>query len=560
MLFDTTLTTSIDRNAKMARDKLDPRDHHLWKSPGGMLYVKIAIPPEVRDRFPRSETGKVKDRITESLGTDSFMQARILRDQRLAHWQRAFARLATGAALTPEEMVTERQRVHRSTLHALLATPVTTFEDKQLDKMWVASHSIQAQQTSILVAEVTAEVRTIADEKYGVGIITEGSETWMEIWRLVARAKAKAFEDRLVVLFRSRNALNEFPSEPAMETGARSATGSEPHLPNNGNGGNLERFSVATEHYLTWLATNRKARPATVAEYKSKAECFTKFAKDPPIGAVTIEQAQDFLNEVAKDTKAATVNTYHFVCRAVFEHARTERHKFSGDNPFSFQRRKAEAKSKAKFTIDELNQLFNSPTFTERETKPKTYGVASALPWATLIALYSGAGLEEVAQLRPKDIRQENGNGWMIHVEPEAALSGALKRTARKRIIPLHPELQRLGLLQYLDALPRGAERLFPGLPVPANGKDKLGGALGKAFGRWRVKLGIKREGEQLDFHSLRHNFTNTLENIGTSQSDAARLAGHKVKGVTFGVYSAPELKRLAGIVERIKYDGLKIA
>jgi integrase len=333
-----------------------------------------------------------------------------------------------------------------------------------------------------------------------------------------------------------------------------------PSVPANGNGnGNLERFSVALDHYLTWLQNEQKARPATVAGYKSKAECFVKFANDPPLGAVDIDQAKSFLKHVAETqgVGGATVNNYHFICRKVFEYTRTERHRFHGDNPFSFKRRKAEETPKAKFTVEELNKLFGSPTFTEREIKPKVYGVASALPWVTAIALFSGAGREEIVQLRRTDICQEAGL-WVIKITPEAALSGALKRSMRRRIIPLHPELERLGLLEYRDALPRGAERLFPGLPKPAK-TDKLGAALGTVFNRWRVKLGIDYEDRQLDFHSLRHVFGKALEDTGISAEDRARLLGHKVKGISSSVYSGPELRRVAPLVARVKWDGLNI-
>jgi integrase len=540
----------------MPDDRRDPRDRNIWRSPGGMLYFKISVPSKLRHHF-RSETGKPKPKLTESLGTDSLAQARILRDQRVAHWARVFARLEAGAVLHPEEIAAERQRIRSSSLQALLATaPLTTLEADKLNALWVTS--IQAQQPHLL-AEMTAEVRAIADEKYGAGIITEDSEPWKEIWKLVARSKAKAFEDRLVVLFRSQSQFSEFPSEPAVPT-LEPPAAPAPTLPANGNG-NLERFSVALGHYLGWLRDVRKVRPATIGEYRAKAECFARFASDPSLGAITIEQAKEFLKHVAKahGIGDATVNLYQSVCRMVIEHARTERHRFVGDNPFRFKKRTAEAKSKAKFTVDELNKLFGSPTFTQREIKPKVYGVASALPWVTVISLFSGAGLEEIAQLRPQDIEKAPGDGWVINILPEAALSHALKRPARKRVIPLHPELERLGLLKYRASLPKDTKRLFPNLPTPKNGKDKIGGALGKSFGRWRKALGIEREGAQLDFHSLRHTFTKALEDTGCAEADADRITGHSHKGLTFGLYSAPELRRVAPLVAGVKWDGLKI-
>jgi len=231
---------------------------------------------------------------------------------------------------------------------------------------------------------------------------------------------------------------------------------------------------------------------------------------------------------------------------------------FSGDNPFGFQRRKHKAKKRAKYTADELNRLFNSPTFTEREIKPETYGVVSALPWAAVLALYSGLGLEEAAQLRPRDLRIEHGNGWVIYVEHEAALSGKLKSEGHERTVPLHPELERLGLLKYHAALPRNAERLFPNLPIH-DSKGKRGPTLGQAFNNWRRNLGINYKDRPLDFHSLRHTFGKMMEDLGISEPDRARLLGHAVPGIGSSVYSAPELKRVAPLVAKVKCEGLEI-
>jgi integrase len=528
----------------------DRRDRNIWRSPGGMLYFKIGVPPKLRDHF-RSENGKPKPKLTESLRTDSLIEGRVLRDQRLAHWQRVFARLEAGAALTPEEIAAERGRVHRSALQALLTEPPVTpipEDEKLFEALQAVVRARRPMIEPAILAELTVEVRRIADEKYGVGTLAEGSEPWKELWTLVASTKAKAIEDYLISALRR---------EPPVES---SASPTAAPAPVNGNG-SLERFSVALDHYITWLRDVRKARPATITDYKQKAECFVKFANDPSLGAITIDQAKEFLKHIAKAQNIgdATVNLYQSLCRMVIEHARTERHRFTGENPFKFKKRTAVAKSKAKFTVDELNKLFGSPVFTGREIKPKVYSVASALPWATVIALYSGADLEEIAQLRPQDIEKAPGDGWVINILPEAALSGALKRPARKRVIPLHPELERLGLLKYRASLPKNAQRLFPGLPVPSNGKDKLGGALGKAFGRWRKALGIEREGEKLDFHSFRHTFTKALEDTGCTEADGDRITGHSHKGLTFGLYSAPELKRVAPFIARVTWPGLRI-
>ena len=523
----------------MVDRKHNPRDRNIWKSPGGALFFKLGIPPDLRDRF-FSSTGKPKTKISEPFGTDSRTEARVLRDQKLVHYQRVFTRMKAGVMMTPEGIPAEAAAYRRERARIDLANRQAQLDDPPAPAELAERQKAEDRQIQMTVGRDIEEYA----EKHHITL-----EPFTEPWRALGRPMYQA-----VLAARSLHAGFEPPPTTTAVPPVK-----QPATSTNGYNGNLERFSVALGHYLDWMRDVRKARVATIADYKSKAERFQKFANDPSLGAVTIEQARAFLNEVeAQGVSTATVNFHHIVCKAVFEHVRRERHMFSGDNPFSFQRRKHKAKKRAKYTVDELNRLFNSPTFTEREIKPETYGVASALPWAAVLALYSGLGLEEAAQLRPRDLRIEHGNGWVIYVEHEAALSGKLKREGYQRTVPLHPELERLGLLKYHAALPRNAERLFPNLPVH-HSKGKRGPTLGRAFNNWRRDLGIDYKDRPLDFHSLRHTFGKAMEDLGISEPDRVRLLGHAVPGIGSSVYSAPELKRVAPLVAKVKWEGLEI-
>jgi hypothetical protein len=58
-----------------------------------------------------------------------------------------------------------------------------------------------------------------------------------------------------------------------------------------------------------------------------------------------------------------------------------------------------------------------------------------------------------------------------------------------------------------------------------------------------------------------RHRVAGALEAAAVSQTDAARVLGHTIAGMSYGVYSSgPGLKRLAAVVEAIEYPGLKLA
>jgi LDH2 family malate/lactate/ureidoglycolate dehydrogenase len=69
-----------------------------------------------------------------------------------------------------------------------------------------------------------------------------------------------------------------------------------------------------------------------------------------------------------------------------------------------------------------------------------------------------------------------------------------------------------------------------------------------------------QREARTARTRLLDHLVGTALEQAGVSQTDAARVLGHAIAGMSYGVYSSgPGLKRLAAVVEEIRYDGLKV-
>jgi integrase len=517
-------------------------NRHLWQSPGGAVYLRLAIPPELRDRPEfRTSNGKPKINLTLPLGVRDLIEARPLRDQQIAYWQRTFAKMAAGVALDAQDIAAEAERIRLETL-ATLRAPPTEVQTLAL-KVAREEGKLEAQRAfrdalRSTLNDIEAGVASVA-ERHGIAI-EKGTPLYAEVANALLRA-INAAESEV-----------DADSVSARAETPRSASARKPEATSNG-----ERFSQAFEHYAAWLRSNRKLRRKSIHDYTTRARRFIEFAKDPNLDEVTIDIAQAFLDDIAKTTSAATVNLHHVVCKAVFEHARTERHKFDGHNPFSFRQRKHTAQSKSKYTVAELNRFFASDAFLGRQIKPGDYGVNSALPWMTAIGLFSGLALEEAGQLRPQDVRKE-ADTLIIAVERAAAVSGELKRAARERTVPLHPALVKLGLLEYIAALPKGTPWLFPNLGEGA-ATDKRAGPVGKAFNKWRRRLGIERPPEKLDFHSLRHTFGKAIEDAGISPNDCARLLGHAVKGISASVYSAPELKRVAPLVAKVGWEGLRL-
>jgi integrase len=225
------------------------------------------------------------------------------------------------------------------------------------------------------------------------------------------------------------------------------------------------------------------------------------------------------------------------------------------EGPRHAPRMKVAGSSYQPFTVAELQKLFDA---LPRETKPKRHTPETALPWVALMALYTGMRLEEIAQLTTADVREETANGarvWCIDVHNGG--DNKLKNDSSARLIPVHSALVHLGLLDYVKALKAGP--LFPGLTRRESKGGKVGARVGELFRKKLVALDLKRDG--LCFHSFRHTVAGALDAAAVPQSDAARVLGHAVSGMSYGVYSqaGPGLKRVAAVVEQIQYEGLRL-
>lgn len=156
--------------------------------------------------------------------------------------------------------------------------------------------------------------------------------------------------------------------------------------------------------------------------------------------------------------------------------------------------------------------------------------------WGTLIAFYTGARLNEVAQLDAADIRQVNGI-WCVDINKNNELK-SLKTDSSQRVVPIHSKLIEYGLLDYVKEA--GSGRLFPALTYTV----KAG--YGRNLGRWfneslLPKLGIKSD--TLVFHSIRHTVADQLRNNAVELSTIKDILGHTHEDVTLNIY-APKLSK----------------
>lgn len=206
------------------------------------------------------------------------------------------------------------------------------------------------------------------------------------------------------------------------------------------------------------------------------------------------------------------------------------------------------------FTVEQLNKLFRSGPWVapkeEREAEPLRY-------WGPLVGLFQGMRRGEIAQLQLADIEEVEGV-MVIHVRPSAD-GKRVKSAAGRRVLPVHPELVKLGFLSYVDRQrTAGHHQLFPNELPNKNGH--WGDLMSKWFSRHVEALGF--EGAKLGMHSFRHNFEDALRRAdlhGTplGQEIAGRAKADRVSGA-YGTGRHP-IEKLKDAVERVGYPGVNL-
>jgi integrase len=164
---------------------------------------------------------------------------------------------------------------------------------------------------------------------------------------------------------------------------------------------------------------------------------------------------------------------------------------------------------------------------------------------AIMIAAYSGARIEGVAQLRTTDIR----------VDPETCIRFMRmidKTAAGDRYVPVHPRIAGL-----MDQLIANADA--DGYLIHSNARNKYrerSQPIGKRFGRLKSDQGFD---ERYVFHSVRKTVTHLFETAECPLGVAKDIIGHVKTDMTFGLYSGETRMdhRAQWLAKAIRYPSL---
>lgn len=133
------------------------------------------------------------------------------------------------------------------------------------------------------------------------------------------------------------------------------------------------------------------------------------------------------------------------------------------------------------FTVAELTAIFRAPLY--MGCRDDESGYAKPGPnrprrgrfWVPLVGLFTGMRQGEIAQLRTSDVRLFQDVLCIFITadgdDVDEADRKRVKTAAGERYVPVHPRLEQIGFIRYVERMRKAdAERLFPDIVRGADG------------------------------------------------------------------------------------------
>lgn len=286
-----------------------------------------------------------------------------------------------------------------------------------------------------------------------------------------------------------------------------------------------------TELIDRWAA-ERKPTEKSVLMWRRTARDFNDITGGVPVGEITKRHVLDFKDRMlTAGSSPATVDSRLNHLRSLFRYA-IANDLLDADpaNGVKAPASKRAKEARLPFDTASLEALFSGPVHSAGERPKRGGGEASY--WLPLLALFTGARLNELGQLRTSDIVHERYSregiesfAWVIRITADEADGLRLKNRSSARRVPIHPTLIDLGFLRYTDGQRgKGAAKLFP---------DLRGDRFGVVTGNWSKWFGPYLRSRNITdpkivFHSFRHSFKHFARESGISKGVNDALTGHE--------------------------------
>jgi integrase len=292
----------------------------------------------------------------------------------------------------------------------------------------------------------------------------------------------------------------------------------------------IEALSKEKEH--SWSLKTRKEYTGVFKKLLSSLNDPWLQDLDRPILVVF----RDALSKEGKNVK--TVNKYLGILSTVLRHA--NRLKWMQGNPaegLGLKDSRRPDEIRRAFTTGEIKIIFQAlqrdkQGFYDKE-KYERY-------WLPLLGIYSGARVNELAQLSINDIVVEEDIP-SIAITSSGDDDKRIKSESSRRTIPLHKDLLTLGFLVYVNCIrQQGHTKLFPTLKPGPNGYQHYFNShhFAGSDGWLRKQLPNLEKGGS--FHLFRHAFATKLKNAEVEERLIEELMGHHLTSLSMNRYGKP--------------------
>jgi site-specific recombinase XerD len=593
---------------------------NIARRPGSSVYyARLGIPPDLQCHYPAKRPGKTKLELWKSLGTRDARDAREKVLPVLMHWRAEFAELRKRREPTPDDLQNavwthyESEMEHDRRARAALPTAAMVQEatdqltdDTQAGRVaWSDDPIVQLNATVDLMilkdaASLDAKRRAVQLAELRKHLAT--GETALIEWaaddviqreRLLVEKGSPAYRDLCQRLQRAQIQALERAAE--RDTGKFDGVATDPLVaPPDLTMGN--KFALPGESIMELYDRFKaekvgSATPDTWDQNRKIVKLFAEFVGETSHpSAVTRKAVRDWKHKLSLwPRKAADIKVFDGLSfRKIIDanvsagkptiSQKTVNKYLSAVGSFAtwllqnefleidvmagmYLSLNKREKKVFPYTAEQLKIIFASPLFAtcmgdDHEHKPGNVAVRDWRYWIPWIGLYSGARLGEISQLSTVDVRQLHGV-WVMHVTEEGSQLKSTKTAGSMRVVPIHSELIKLGLIDYHAAIvARGETQLFP--EIKPDSRGYFSGDPSAFFNDYFRAIGVKVD-KTVNFHSLRHGIADAFRSAGYMDEQFNMLLGH-TKATTTGRYGIlPEgiLSERVKMIEAVSFPGL---
>ena len=556
---------------------------YVYKRANGIYETRYPIPDDVRSYFPKSDGKSFREKLYFSLGTRDRAEANRTALTKFVEIEKKFSVLRDGAR--SEQFASFCQFVFDQEMELatrrLLDSP--NFSKKRLEEdLLVLRTSLKNRSIDALEAHVGWVVDVYFEHAAGAKAVVP-SDT--ELRNTLLNAAADVMSDVHTQMAASSQGLSHKPKLTAGPLLARS----EPVVVAGENIPLSKEGRLSLEQYWDVHEKTKQGSSSSVAAHtlKRRKDAWTELREllgaNTPLFKVTkadIWKYRDALTQAPSRAGSiaalrdlsfpervaameANPGTYKHLnpnsvgdrlrqINAVFRLAVRRGH--ISENPAHdvFETNPGQNRHRSPYSVEELQRIFSSPPYYDR---PIPVSKQTDDFWVPLLELFQGARASEM-YVRTEDV---DLTGAIPHIKLVEFDERTLKNGPSSRLVPIHPELLKLGFLDYCRCIKAKGDLLFPDWKFREDQKPSEGVAR-RRFNRHLKKLMPDRV-YPADSHTFRHNYETSLSAAnGVSERTMRRLSGRSVPGSAGGyVHDIPLLPEMAEAVAKVQYGGLSL-